>query len=286
MGEYPSISEMGEALQRSGYLMEQEVATVLEDRGYLVHTNCAFKDPDEGRSREYDVSAVTEVYRNDAYNTRVLVELVCECKNNTYPMVFLTRGKNSTDRSAVPNQYVFPVSSFEKRVSEEGQAIRYESRPAFFHLGLDKSHYDYVTSSKAVQFCRIVRYKDKWTAEHGSIYNKLFMPVAKAFHTRAQAVRQNRNKSRPRVWLFFPIVVVQGPLLALDSEAPGASPVEVPFVTFHRELHDASLRGRYCVDFVRQSHLESYLNDAVQPFVDEVVRVVDSAPADLVRQYS
>src|SRR5712692_10210423 len=98
------------ALQASGYLLEQDVATVLESHDFLVQTSRAFLDPDEGKSREMDVWAYKQVFRDEGQRLSVSLELICECKNKGNPLVFLSRLRNRADRSAVPNEYVFPVA--------------------------------------------------------------------------------------------------------------------------------------------------------------------------------
>lgn len=58
MSAHPSHDEILAALKKSGYLMEQEVATQLETLGFHVNTNWAFEDNDEKKSREIDVRAI------------------------------------------------------------------------------------------------------------------------------------------------------------------------------------------------------------------------------------
>ncbi len=57
MADPPTDEQIVEALGRTGYLFEQEVATLFEDMGYNVATNTAFEDPEESKSRELDVRA-------------------------------------------------------------------------------------------------------------------------------------------------------------------------------------------------------------------------------------
>ena len=46
----PDVKEIVDALKKSGYLMEQEVATQLEALNFHVSTNLAFKDIEEGNN--------------------------------------------------------------------------------------------------------------------------------------------------------------------------------------------------------------------------------------------
>ncbi|MFQ6115085.1 MAG: hypothetical protein ACE5NG_13560 [bacterium] len=45
-----SNKQMKEAIQRSGYLLEQRVEPILSEEGYFVQTNPVFPDPESGKS--------------------------------------------------------------------------------------------------------------------------------------------------------------------------------------------------------------------------------------------
>lgn len=98
MAGSPSEEEIMAAIEASGYLMEQEVATQLERRGLHVRTNVAFEDSEEGKSREIDVTAITRVAVDETEKVGALVELLVECKNTANPFVFIARPKNEADR--------------------------------------------------------------------------------------------------------------------------------------------------------------------------------------------
>ncbi len=53
-----SIKEVKDAILGSGYLIEQRLEQILMKDGYYVETNPAFPDPDTGKSREFDISAL------------------------------------------------------------------------------------------------------------------------------------------------------------------------------------------------------------------------------------
>ncbi|PYU25676.1 MAG: hypothetical protein DMG32_11500 [Acidobacteria bacterium] len=50
---------MKSAIRRSGYFLEQRVRRAIQEDGFYVHSNSTFPDPLTGKSREYDISAVT-----------------------------------------------------------------------------------------------------------------------------------------------------------------------------------------------------------------------------------
>ncbi|WOH62883.1 hypothetical protein [Bradyrhizobium sp. BWA-3-5] len=89
----PSPENIMEALNESGYLMEQKVATVLERLGYHVQTNFPFEDVDEGKSREMDARTIKTIARNDEHKLSCVFEIIVECKNTSNPFVFVGRPK-------------------------------------------------------------------------------------------------------------------------------------------------------------------------------------------------
>ena len=134
--------------------MEQEVATQLEALDFHVHTNLAFKDIEEEKSREIDVRAIKRVAHNEEKRLSAFVEVIAECKNSTNPFVFIGRPKNQTDNQYPPQELVLPIAKYTAWASN---ASRRKEKDAFFHLGFDKVHHDFARDTKAVQFCRIDR---------------------------------------------------------------------------------------------------------------------------------
>ena len=172
MSNSPSIQEILNAVKKSGYLMEQEVASVLENDGFIVATNSAFPDTDKEISREVDILARKMVYENDTYNIKVFIELICECKNNQNPFVFISRKKNKVDFRRDPKEFYFPIKEYAIAVPDKPNTVTLV--PVFSYWGLQDSHYYYRTDSKAVQFCRILRKGKEWEAGHADVYNSIF----------------------------------------------------------------------------------------------------------------
>lgn len=54
----PSPKRMMEALRKSGYLFDHEVAIAVERMGFYVERSHAYVDPDEGKSRKVDIRAI------------------------------------------------------------------------------------------------------------------------------------------------------------------------------------------------------------------------------------
>jgi len=229
MSAQPNHDEILTALRKSGYLMEQEVATQLETLGFHVNTNWAFEDSDEKKSREIDVRAIRRVAHNEEKYLSAFVEILVECKNNATPFVFIGRKKNQIDNQYAPLELVFPICTYEMRRKLDSSRSRIREKDAFFHLGFDEIHYDFARSLKTVQFCRLDRKGKDWTANHGNMYNAIFFPLAKAVTIRKKEVIPKRNDRWRYFWFFIPVVVLSGDIYYVDSSGAYFTEVCHPF---------------------------------------------------------
>ena len=272
MSDSPSPEAIVTALKKSGYLMEQEVATQLEKLGFTVWTNWAFEDSDEGKSRELDIRAIKRVAHNEEKHLDVFVEILVECKNSVNSYVFIGRQKNQPDIQNVPKELVFPISKYEMRKKIDANSTQIKAKDAFFHLGFDKTHYDFVRKYKAVQFCRIDRKGKGWIANHGGLYDAIFYPMAKAVAVRRKDILRPK---RP-FWLFIPIVVLSGDIFYVESTESDPVLNAKDYVTFKREIRSENLNGTFTVDFVRQKQLELFFSNCVDPLAARMVDLAEN----------
>lgn len=265
MSSTPTNEEIMEAIEQSGYLLEQHVATQLEALNFHIRTNVAFEDPDEGKSREIDVSAIKRVAVNESAKVAAFIELVVECKNNTNPLVFITRPKNKGDANARPEQFRYPMKYGMKKDLGGGRSL-FRELDAFSHLGFNEIHYRHLQPAKAVQFCRIDRKGGSWHANHGGLYDATFYPMAKAVTARlADVPRGTGREDWKYLWLLFSIIVTSGDLLIVDSAKANPLPEPQDWVSFSRELKSGKLSGTYALDFVRQDQLEKFVHECIDP---------------------
>jgi len=85
--------EILESLERSGYLLESEVAKMLSERGFFIESNQVIEDQYSGKSREIDLTAEYYNYKkeNVGFKTASKIRFVFEIKNNLFPIVLLTK---------------------------------------------------------------------------------------------------------------------------------------------------------------------------------------------------
>lgn len=273
----PSIEEIEKAIKTSGYLIEQEIATLFESLSFNVQTNRAFEDPDDKKSREIDVWAIKRIFHDESNKLSVFIEFLCESKNNTNPFVFIGRNKAESDIVRPPKEFLFPIDRYEVTLSQEGNKRTFREIPAFNYLKLEKDHYHYKTDFKSVQFCKIVRDRKSWKANHEGIYNAIFYPLVKALLYRQSEVKKLHGDWK-YVWLFFPIVVLNGSIYYLDSTSDKVDLKLKPFITFVRELKAENIEGYFMVDFVSKGELSNYISTCVLPFSERITEIADNSP--------
>lgn len=85
--------EMLEALNRSGYLMESEISSMLTEFGFFIESNQVIEDKSTGKSREIDLIAEYYNYKeqNLGYKVASKIKFIFEIKNNLFPIVLLTK---------------------------------------------------------------------------------------------------------------------------------------------------------------------------------------------------
>lgn len=264
----PTEADVLEAVGKSGYLLDQEVATVLEDLGFHVQTSWPFEDPDAGESRELDVWAIRRIIHDPPL--QLFLELFCECKSGEErPFVFLSRRKGQIDQSVCPAHYVFPHDIYEEPMPNGSREVK-----AFAYFDAAQHHHWCRDSKKAVQFAKIVRNRNQWEAQHDGIYNAILMPLAKALAHRKAVLRSQNNP----LHLCFPVVVLKSPIYLIDTAQKPLRAERVPHVSFFRRLDSSTVKGEYIVDFVTLDGLADFLKTKVIPYVDHVEALAKSDP--------
>jgi hypothetical protein len=269
----PSPEDVVAAVEQSGFLMEQEVAITLEGMGFYTTTNRAFKDPDEGRSRESDVSAFWLRCTEPSTGLQLWVDLICECKRNTTPFVFLGRRKLSTSRVPIPEEHLFPKARYREDV--EGTPGSYREMPPFRHFDLGSRYYTSTDPLDVVHFTRLYRKGSTWHANNEAMHDSIVLPLAKAVRDRQAPFLQARGARGKAIGLYYPIVVVRPPMYLIDASSASPEAVEVDHVTVRRELKAERLEGTFSIIFVAQPALEEFVSSNVLPFADHIQSMIE-----------
>ncbi|MFJ6388940.1 hypothetical protein ACIQJT_15170 [Streptomyces sp. NPDC091972] len=290
----PNSDEVIGALERTGYLLEQRVASQVRSLGFSVTTGRAFEDPDEGKSREVDVYAIKRAWGDPSKDIQVLIQLVIECKRSTGPYVVLGRKPNGRDRSHQPHSHTMPISSVTWHDTQADHPRTIRVIPTWNWLGLHTlPSSPNLDSRKGVQLVRLNLQQNKWQTDNSSIFESTTVPLMKA----VESFRPPRDTAEPPSYavlnLCFPVLVTSGELFYVDGEEVAPIAEQVEWVSLERDIKMRSMTGLFNMDVVTYAALDLYLTNRVLAFSEAVAEEVardpdrlkqgqlDAPPADL-----
>lgn len=257
-----SLIQMRDAIQRSGYLLEQRIEPILLEEGYYVETNPIFPDPDTGKARETDISALSarSVYKKD-YGF-IFPSLICECENNAQPIVFFTKKtlmpylcQEDIKTSGIPVQFWI----------KDG----YESFADF--TGLGKFHH-YCMGEIATQYCTFQfttkgNRDKKWLAFHNEAQHQTFESLLKALdyeisrHFDSWVIPDDINEEHVDIMVYYPLLILQGDLYSASLQNKRLSLKKSKHIRFRKQFISTNTREPepYQIAVITEDYLPSYL---------------------------
>jgi hypothetical protein len=277
----PTLDEVRAAIEKSGYLLEQDVAIRLQSLGFSVHTAAAYEDPDEHKSREIDVLAYRPLLHDEEQRFSIGLQIIAECKNTANPFVFITRDRDGRQEYLSPPEIMFPRGDYRDLEPIDPKRGLWRNVSGFHRFGLAPLHYYHGQPTKTVQFCRLLR-KKSWDVDQGGVYDSLFYPLVKALRA---LLERSKPRGGPNDWrslrVFVPLVVTVGPLFRIDASSTDRTPQRVTHATYSRDLHIQREQRSYTIDFVSLEGLADFVNGKLLPFGQAVVTVAAEAGSAL-----
>lgn len=254
-----STKRMKDAIQRSGYLLEQRVEPILTEKGYFVQTNPVFPDPETEKCREIDISALSaiQVYKR-GYNF-IFPTLLCECENNLQPIVFFAKES--------------PISFLHhQEVKVSGIPVKFWQEDAYIRLseftGMERFHH-YCKGAIATQYCSFQLRKDKssWIALHSEEQHDTFNSLMKALeyeiakHFEGWALPDKIEEEEVNIQIYYPLVILQGGLYAGSLENNRLTLRKSRHVQCRKEffLPRTNEVETYQIDVISEEYLRDYL---------------------------
>jgi len=278
--EKVSTKQMKEAIKKSGYLLEQRVEPILLEAGYYVQTNSVFPDPQTGKSREIDLSALSAIpiYEDELH--WVFPYLLCECENNAQPLVFFTKESPISFMHAEEVKVSgIPVKLWSGK--------RYVSLSDFTSMG--KFHH-YCKGDIATQYCSFQSVREKtakdkvsWIALHSDEQHNTFDSLVKSLeyeiakHFDGWRLPSGKKQENASIQIYYPLVVLQGDLFCAYLENNHLTLKKSRHVQFRKEFFLASSNEveTYQIDVITEEYLSDYL-DIIDTEVEEIKKIFQS----------
>jgi hypothetical protein len=214
----PSRDQMLTALESSGYLLEQRVERVLQRHGYKVESNPVYPDLLTGKQREFDIFATRHF---DAGEGTLNPALVCECKNNAYPVVLFAR-----DVSSNPTEREFDDDIWTSGLPGGfWTGTAYCTLPSFADFGVFHHYYAGQISTQYCSFKPPKQPNGTWTAlhdeQHHLALDGLLQAVEHMTDTHYESLAAYSENLEEAVEctgsimdmrVYYPVVVLQGAL--------------------------------------------------------------------------
>ncbi|EFK36257.1 Uncharacterised protein [Chryseobacterium gleum] len=263
----PTEEDILKAINESGYLFEQEIGFVIEKFGFNIQTNSAFKDSEEERSRELDVTGYKRFFYDEKNKISIGIRILCECKNNKNPFVFITRNKGKIDKNYSPPNFLYPAAEY--MVPVDGQKNSFYRKDGFMYYNINEIFPYSIKDYKAVQFCKLVQKNKEWNAFHDGIYDSILMPLSKSLDYYKNKDIAIRSETWKNYIIYFPIVVLNSKIFSIDSHIDKSKVNEIGYISFTREIESKKQNNKYLIDFISKEFLEEYLESHVNDFAEK-----------------
>jgi hypothetical protein len=256
----PNASEIMEALDHTGFILEFKVAQILRAANFHATVNHAYTDPETGKTREIDVKgeidrrAAREPAAVTMYSTAII-----ECKNTQNPLVVIGEsGHNYASRTSIqvhfdPLDMNFPGKKWVGIESELGLD------------GLPGSPQD--NDFMGHQLVRMNQQSGRWRADNNSVYDNILLPLAKAWQNELDYNLEDLDEEfpwkDPVIFLTYPIVVSAGPVFTVDVTGDNPKIKRVPWAQLNRRFKSSNLNCELVADVVSFESFEAYVKERI-----------------------
>lgn len=221
-----TINDYLDALRRSGYLLESEIAKKLSSKGFYVETNQVLLDPKTGKSREIDISAqFAGNFSNDPFASTVFV---FEIKKNDFPFVLLTR------MSSLPS----PLNSDYLKVNESVpfNLIDFNNRDFYYYHIIEQAEFPFA------QYCSFSRKKDNDKSEIMAFHPEVIYSGLSKITSYCESFVRKVYVDRYSKILFLPVLLVNEAVYEFEDDT--MKEVEYSSLVFnyhHNDLPQSAL---------------------------------------------
>jgi hypothetical protein len=265
--DIPRITEdaMKDAVNRSGYLLEQRVEDVLKQEQFQINYDNYFRDDVTDKIREIDVVATEDLSsqklghqlrngRNSYFNYR----LICECKNNYQPLVFFRQKEFKKQEFIESSQMIInDVWPYPEISTFPYDSNKFIESPYFTM----NDHY-YSNEVLSNQYCTFqLKATEKWEANHSEEQNNIFITLIKASLVHIEKLKEEfRNidyeECDHKASFVFPIIVYQGDLYITSEKNNGNIELEkINHLVYLIHYKVESSERMFAIDIINESYL-------------------------------
>ena len=273
---------------KNGYILEQEVAEIMESLQFIVLHSYPYEDYDLKSSREIGVIATKKIAsyidsEDPNKKVSILITLIIECKSGSGIFTFIGKQKKDSDREIIYNDY-FPASSC---VLRENGVWKQENKDIFEYLKIYKLHYSQSQKFKTSQFIRLSNNQGKLVYDdkaHDNIFQKHVLPPIKTLIDMKKKNFPNDIECRDVIRIYFPIVVINGDIYYMDYTAKNKNDVQkIGSISFNHNMVVDSKTNSFRIDFVSKDDLIEFVNTKILPYASYISQIVSADPKSFIQ---
>ena len=271
-----TTNEILSIINKSGYVMEQRVAGVLENAKWRVSQSYKFQDQGTGVSREVDILSdkSLSIALSNEVNLVATVELIIECKGDDSPLIVFPRTSKS---SLSPDMFAFignPYPAVMKLVKTNPNSgcVEKEGNNRYNVISnlaskMDKSFLDNNTSILGCQACSIYGKKDaekdsknedKFDANNTTYYGAI-EELIKALTYRRVETNQRKEENIIAITLIHPILIWREKIYIYDSANKNLQ--ETKYTSIYHSHRAGNVNGDFIIYVVQENSLNDFISE-------------------------
>jgi len=236
-----------EAISKSGYLFESEIAKFMSDFGYFVESNTVYKDPLTGKNREIDL--IAESIKENILGVNTKIRYFFELKNNDFPLVLLTelQFNPNTPEEIFKEIITVPNGIQYDMLSGFWENLVHKNQPLFTqYCSFTKKNNNQIMASHPEELYSSLN-KLSWYCEYEFVRtNKLFDRLSTVYF---------------RHWLYLPVLLIKDDLYELTIENNESKLNKVPFSRLLFNFHFKNKPRSTTIYVVTKPYLKDFLQD-------------------------
>ena len=260
-----TVKEIKDAIQKSGYLLEQRILPIFEKFYGPIDLNSIFLDPVSGKSREIDIKGlgVENIFNTNDLNNVLWIKLLCECENNKQPTVFFIR------------DYIdYELEYFCEDIALTGIPIKFLDNDYFTSfsdfLELKKFHH-YCKGGISTQYCTFQQKqkkgKNKWMALHSDEQHNTFDSLLKALDYeieedfKSYVLPGSPEEESINITIYYPLLILQQDLYSAFIKGKNFILKKSKHIQFRKQYHSTYSKKikTYQIDVITEDYLPKYL---------------------------
>jgi len=268
-----ALNDVEEAIRKSGYPLQTHISAQLSQSFDYCVEEWAFVDSDSGQQRAIDLYCLKELYDPKSLGdpqVRPQLDVLIECKKSELPYIFF-RSKVGGLQGGYP--LISGLRSDEITFKLKGDLSTY-SMSILSGLGMIEHPFVAAAPVRCRTLSKLIANGKKLSLSGDEPFMSAVLPMTKAMNYLAEISKPSQMAMHFDLHLIFGIVVLDAPMLVVDTSSPDAPLEFAPWVRLYRNTakigdRATSISKTLAIDFVHRDYVQDFLALHITPFTED-----------------